>query len=102
MTLHLHHLQSLAAPAVLAIACALAGCASAPPVPVEVRVPVYVPCVPSVPARPTYEFGRLPASASAGEKVLTLARDWLRGRKYEAELEAVIAGCIPPDEKAER
>lgn len=26
--------------------------------------------------------------------ILALARDWARGRKYEGELEAVVAGCI--------
>lgn len=28
-----------------------------------------------------------------GEIVLTLARDWPRGRKYEDELEAAMTGC---------
>ena len=28
-----------------------------------------------------------------GEIVLALARNWARGRKYEGELEVVIAGC---------
>ena len=36
-----------------------------------------------------------------GEIVLALEQDWPLGRKYEVELEAVIAGCIPPDEKTE-
>jgi hypothetical protein len=71
----------------------LAGCATAPPAPVEVKVPVVVPCVTAPPARPVYEFDRLPATASDGEKVLALARDWPRGRKYEGELEVALAGC---------
>lgn len=78
----------------LAAALLLAGCASAPPAPVEVRVPVYVPCVTSALERPTYEFDHLPASASDGEKVLALARDWPRGRAYEAVLEAALSGCL--------
>jgi hypothetical protein len=80
----------------------LAGCASAPPTPVRVEVPVFTPCVKVAPQRPVYEFDMLPSTVTDGEIVLALARDWLRGRKYEAELEAVIAGCIPLDEKAER
>ncbi len=80
----------------------LAGCASAPPAPQLVEVPIFTPCVKSVPQRPTYEFDRLAPAATDGEIVLALARDWPRGRKYEVELEAVIAGCIPPNEKAER
>lgn len=72
---------------------ALAGCTSAPPAPVRVEVPVMVPCVGAVPQRPAYEFDKLPAAATDGEIILALARDWSRGRKYEAEIEAVVAGC---------
>ena len=71
----------------------LAGCASAPPAPVRVEVPVFTPCVKSVPQRPAYEFDQLAPAATDGEIVLALARDWPRGRKYEGELEAVVAGC---------
>ena len=83
---------------------ALAACGSAPPAPApqQVEVPVFTPCVKVVPKRPAYEFGQLAPSATDGEIVLALARDWPRGRKYEVELEAVIAGCIQPNEKAER
>lgn len=80
----------------------LAGCGSAPPAPQRVEVPVFTPCVEMVPQRPVYEFDRLAPAVTDGEIILALARDWPRGRRYEAELEAVIAGCIPPDEKAER
>lgn len=72
---------------------ALAGCATRVPATVEVRVPVVVPCVKEVPPRPAYEFDQLTPAAADGDKVLALARDWPRGRKYEAQLEAVIAGC---------
>ena len=80
----------------------LAGCASAPLAPQRVEVPVFTPCVKVVPQRPAYEFGQLAPAATDGEIVLALARDWLRWRPYEAQLEAVITGCIPPDKKAER
>ena len=72
----------------------LAGCASAPPTPVRVEVPVFTPCVKVAPQRPAYEFDQLTPAATDGEIVLALARDWPRGRKYEAELEATIAGCL--------
>lgn len=72
---------------------ALAGCGTAPPAPVRVDVPVMVSCIGSVPERPAYEFDRLPVTATGGEIVLALARDWLRGRGYEGELEAIVAGC---------
>ena len=72
----------------------LASCASAPPAPVRVEIPVFTPCVEVVPQRPAYEFDQLRPSASDGELVLALARDWPRGRKYEGELEAIIEGCL--------
>lgn len=74
----------------------LAGCAGVPaPATQRVDVPVPVPCVKAsdLPERPVYEFDKLSADASDGVKVLALAKDWLRGRKYEEGLEAVIAGC---------
>ncbi len=77
----------------LALAALLAGCASAPPAVQRVEVPVFTPCVKVVPQRPAYEFGQLTPAATDGEIVLALARDWPRGRKYEGELEAVVAGC---------
>ena len=82
----------------------LAGCSSPPPAPALqlVEVPVFARCVKSVPQRPAYEFDQLAPAATDGEIVLALARDWPRGRKYEVELEAVVAGCIPQDRKAER
>jgi len=42
---------------------------------------------------PAFEFDRLTPMATDGEIVQALARDWLRGRPYEAQLEAVVAGC---------
>jgi hypothetical protein len=72
----------------------LAGCGTAPPATQIVDVPVYRPCVMEVPARPAFEFDKLPLDAAAGEKVLALARDWPRGRAYEGKLEAALAGCL--------
>ena len=77
----------------LALAAMLVGCASAPPPPVRVEVPVMVPCVITTPQRPAYEFDTLPSTAADGEIVLALARDWVRSRPYEIALEAVVSGC---------
>ena len=71
----------------------LTGCGSAPLAPQRVEVPVFAACVKTVPQRPVYEFDRLTPSATDGEIVLALARDWPLGRKYEVELEVIIAGC---------
>lgn len=78
-----------------AISCAmlLAGCTSAPPATVRFEVPVMVPCIEEVPQRPAYEFDKLPSTATGGEVVMALARDWLRGQEYEARLEAIVTGC---------
>lgn len=90
-----------AAPALLRWACTLAlilvlltACASAPPRVQEVKVPVYRSCVTAAPARPTFGTRTLAPDASDGEKVLALARDLPVHLKYEAQLEAVIAGCL--------
>lgn len=95
MRQHFQHLQQIATPAVLLSACILlAGCGSAPLATQIVEVPIYTPCVKDVPAAPIYEFDKLPLDATAGEKVLALARDWVRGRKYEGQLRATIEGCL--------
>ena len=92
--LRLHHPQLFAAPAVFCWSCMLVGCASTPaPATQIVQVPVAVSCVKDAQGRPEFEFDRLLPTASDGEKILALAGDWSRGRKYEAGLEAIIAGC---------
>lgn len=73
----------------------LSGCASTPaPAVQEVAIPVMVPCVKDVPVRPQYEFELLSRTASDGEKVLALARDYLKMLPYEQRLRAVIDGCV--------
>lgn len=89
-TLRIGNLPGLAS---LALAAVLAGCGTVPPATQDIYVPVHTPCVKESPVAPVYEFDKLPLDAPAGEKVLALARDWLRGRKYEGELGAVVAGC---------
>jgi len=71
----------------------LTGCSTAPPTTQTVYVPVHTPCVKSVPPAPVYEFDKLPVDAPDGAKVMALARDWPRGRKYEGALEGALAGC---------
>lgn len=94
-----HRAVRPAAPALLRWACTLAlvlvlltACAGAPVVQ-EVKVPVYRPCVTAAPARPTFATRTLALDASDGEKILALARDLPVHLKYEAQLEAVLAGC---------
>lgn len=75
------------------LAVLLVGCVNAPPAPQRVEVPVFTPCVKVLPQRPVYEFDRLAPTATDGEIILALARDWPRGRKFEGELLVAIAGC---------
>lgn len=78
----------------LVVVLMLAACAGPAPVVQEVKVPVYRPCVTAVPMRPTFQTVILAPDASDGEKILALARDLPLHLKYEAMLEAVIAGCL--------
>ncbi|MBY0241962.1 MAG: hypothetical protein K2X55_21885 [Burkholderiaceae bacterium] len=72
----------------------LAACAGPAPVTQRVEIPVFTPCVKVVPQRPAYEFDKLDPAVSDGRKVMALARDWARSRKYEAELMALLIGCL--------
>ena len=78
----------------LVAAALLAGCGTTLPATQTVYGPVSTPCVKDEPLALVYEFDKLPVDASAGAKVLALARDWPRGRKHEGELEAMLAGCV--------
>lgn len=72
----------------------LAGCASGPPpLPVEVRIPVAVPCIAEAPARPALLADRDLAALDDYRLVIELARDRRLRQAYVAELEAVVAGC---------
>lgn len=77
----------------LTVAALMVSCGTAPPPTQTFYVPVHTPCVKDKPVAPVYEFDKLPLDAPAGAKVLALARDWPRGRKYEGQLEAIIVGC---------
>jgi hypothetical protein len=70
----------------------VAGCASTPPAPVRVEVPMMVPCIGAVRPRPAYKFEQLTPTATDGEIILALARDWTRGGKYKGEHDALLAG----------
>ncbi|UOD30691.1 hypothetical protein INH39_02795 [Massilia violaceinigra] len=71
----------------------MGACAGTPPVVQEAKVPVYMPCVKSTLARPAFAVSALTPDASDGEKILAIARDVPVHLKYEAALEAIIAGC---------
>lgn len=76
----------------LILCLALAGCGSSLPKPIEVQVPVTVPCVRDVPARPvsTFGTGAWPGDKAAAQAALIDASAW---EGYATKLEVVIAGC---------
>lgn len=87
----------------LVLVALLASCGSTPqPAPLRVEIPVFTPCVKTEIPQPDYEFDKLLITATDGEIILALARDWPRSRKYEVELKALIAGCVPPESSRDR
>lgn len=78
----------------VAVLLLLVGCGTKPALPpIEVRMPVVVPCLGSVPTRPAYATETLPKSATDIQFGDALAGDWIASRGYEAKLETAIAGC---------
>lgn len=71
--------------------CSITGCASIPKAPETVYVPVYISCVGNVPTQPDKA---IPRSDSVSEQVRALLIDLERSKAYQAELMAVIDGCI--------
>jgi hypothetical protein len=69
---------------------ALAGCADRPPI--QVKVPVTVPCLGNVPQRPAVTFG---AGAYPGDKEAAKAAliDSLAFQEYSTRLEVAQAAC---------
>jgi starvation-inducible outer membrane lipoprotein len=69
----------------------LTGCATAPK-PVTVEIPVTVPCVGELPARPvnTFGTGAYPGDKAAAQAALIDSAAW---EGYATKLEVVIAGC---------
>lgn len=75
---------------------ALAGCATAPPKPQIVEIPVAVGCLGDKPARPQPAFGvgAYPGDKVAAQKALAEASAW---EGYATKLEAAMAGCNPKE-----
>lgn len=72
------------------LVCVLAGCAGAPPAPIEIPVPCRLPEV----DRPAeWEFDTLPADASVYAQVNALLVEREQRQAYEGKLEAVQDGC---------
>lgn len=73
----------------------LAGCATTPQPaqPVEVSVPVEVPCKVSAPVRPAFAVDALPIGSSLWNQVRALRAERLQRKGYESELEVAVLSC---------
>jgi hypothetical protein len=73
----------------------LAGCATVPDVPTEVRVPYPVPCLSAAEVpRATFPSDADLAKLPDGPLVYALAKDRLDRQAHIGRLEAVLEGCI--------
>lgn len=71
----------------------LAGCASGPQIPKEVRVPVPVSCIDQPSAKPSMLSDAELLALDDYALVIALARDRRVRQGWEATIEAVVAGC---------
>jgi hypothetical protein len=73
----------------------LTSCATLnPPKSIEVDIPVAVSCVSHIPDKPNFISDEVLLTYTQGNFVTALHVDRLERQSYEAELEAVLAGCL--------
>lgn len=77
----------------LAMVLALSGCASVPVPPDAIRVQVPIPCIDQPPVRPSMLSDEQLSALDDYGLVIALAQDRRVRQGYQAELEAVVAGC---------
>jgi hypothetical protein len=78
------------------IAALISGCTTTPqPLPVEVKIPVAVPCVnpEQIPVKPEYESLKDSGNTPDGTVILHITRDFAKSLPYQQKLEAVIGSC---------
>lgn len=68
-----------------------------PLIPIEVKIPVAVSCVKFIPKKPVFTTDAELAKIKDGNFVTALHLDRLKRQSYEAELEAILAGCSAVD-----
>lgn len=73
----------------------LTSCATLfPPKTIEVKIPVIVSCIKILPAKPDFITDEVLSEYTQGNFVTALHIDRLKRQSYEAELEAVLSGCL--------
>lgn len=75
------------------LALLLAACASQVVRPVEVKIPVAVPCNVDTPKKPIFAVDALPIGSNIWQQMAALRADRINRLAYEKELEAAIAAC---------
>lgn len=82
---------------VLALLLCVGGCATTqptkPPEPIQVEVPVRVPCTIDEPQSPQLSFEKLKEDSTLYEKVRVLLADRLLHLGYEEQLRTALRGC---------
>lgn len=76
------------------IALLLAGCATDPPLPEVVKIPVPVPCLTALPQRPDFITSADLLALDDYRFPIALTADWLKRQQYQAELEALLLACL--------
>jgi hypothetical protein len=73
----------------------LVGCATTTPAvqPVEVKVPVAVPCKVPMPERPAFAVDGLPLGSGIWDQMKALRAERWQRQGYETELEAAVKAC---------
>lgn len=81
--------------AAVVVAMALVGCASQPVryEPVEVKVPMRVPCDVDTPVQPAWVVGLVPREADVYVQMRALLADRELAKGYMGELEVALAAC---------
>lgn len=74
----------------------MTGCATNQPKPpfVEIKIPVRISCVESVPVKPAFKSEAELKAMNDNRLANTLLFERITGQIYMGELEAVVAGCI--------
>ena len=84
---------------IIAIVVTLAGCATTREPTIntviqKVDVPIAVLCKAEIPAKPTYNFGKLSIEADIFDKIKAMLADRKLSQGYELELEAALNSCV--------
>lgn len=85
--------------ALVMTACAGREARPTPPPVREVKVPVLVPCITAMPAKPAFAVDALPLGSDVWQQMAALRAERLQRKGYEQELEAALTGCLRDREK---